>query len=367
MIDRRHVIAGGLSLTAAPPLADQTLAQVAAARGIAYGAALRETDDIWKPEHAAFLKRNVALYVPGTAALPDHVQGVEGIYTLDPLSRFVARAHEDGKAFRVHVLLYPKRDRPWVAQAVTPANWREMMAAHFKAVRSVPGIAAASNIDVVNEVLSGAYPDTNGYRPNAWFAAAGGADYIVHAFKTARTLWPRTPLYFCQDESEQITDGWRRRHTKFILQALEAALKAGAPIDGYNAQSHLTFRAGFSAQALQDFFTAITKTLGLKLIIGEMDVRTGFAAGRMEDTPRATAYGAQAYDALAADYVKRYLEVALPFLSGNQLITWGVTDADSSWRQSETPDERPLPWDSAYQAKPMQTAMREALIRYAGR
>lgn len=368
---RRHLLAalglavpslGLLGGLARPSRDGPTLRSAARSRGLTFGTALRETDDVWRPERAEFLKANADLYVPGVAALPDHIQREAGRFTLGPLTRFIARAEADAKAFRLHALLYPKRDRPSVVAAIDSGNWRRQMDVHFEAIRSVPGAGRAASIDVVNELVSASASDTDGYRPNAWYRAAGGPQYIVHAFRKARELWPDTPLYFCIDQTEQITDGWHRRHVAHVLAALADALEAGAPIDGLNTQGHLTFRIGFDAEAFDAYMQTVTRRLGLKVIIGEFDVRTGFSRGLLEDTPMPAAYSIRAYDARAAELGRQYLAAALPYATGGELVTWGLADVDSSWeRPPVPPGERPLPWDRNYRPKALHAAMIAAL------
>jgi endo-1,4-beta-xylanase len=359
-------LSGGSGAQIAPPPARSDsvpLAGYAMTKNIRFGTALREGDKIWALERAAFLKSQANTYVPGTAALPDYIRGADGSFTTAPLARFLRRAKDDGKFARLHVLHYPKRDRDVVTKSLSRTSWRGILERHFEVIRSVPGAGEVQSIDVINEVVSATYPATEGYRPNAWYAVAGD-EYISHAFKVARALWPDASLYFCQDDTEQITDGWRRRHARYVLQALQRALDAGAPIDGYNAQSHLSIRAGFAPTELEQFFATITQSLHLKLIIGELDVRTGYSPGRFTDTRPPMAYAPEELDRVTAELVSKYLKVSLPYLSGGELITWGLTDADNSWtRPPVPPGERPLPWDADFRPKPMLTAIMAALSK----
>jgi GH35 family endo-1,4-beta-xylanase len=347
------------------------LADVALSQNIVFGSAVQSAANLAKPGPGGvgtlgeFIKFHSDVYVPGVAMLPQHIQYSHGVFDTSLLEAFLSKVQADGKSWRGHVLLYPAKDRPWVSSVVNSGNWQAEMDAHFEAIAEVPGVQTCINLDVVNELLSATTND--GYRHNTWYNAVSGdaPEYIAYAFQKARALWPQTPLYFCHDHTEQITDGYHTDHTTNILNCIEACLDRGAPIDGFNQQAHLTYRLGFNPTKLRDFLSDL-RSLGLNIIIGELDARTGYQQGIQEDTPAPSAYASTAaYDAVGADLIRRYLDVALPFVaeSGGQLLCWGLSDIDHSWMSSPNPPgERPLPWDSTYLAKPQYSAIRNALL-----
>jgi endo-1,4-beta-xylanase len=362
-----------LSAPSSETKSNRGLIAAARAAGVTYGVAIQSDRRISKsgPDGkgtlADFIRGHSELYVPGIAFLPEHFQPKEDVFDLSLANAFIRRARADQKQFRIHCMLYPGHDPAWVHGRINRDNWREKMDLHFEVMAAVPGIKDAVNIDVVNELMEANQKATDGYRPNAWYKAAGGPDYIPYAFKKARSLFPDMPLYWCHDHTEQITDRYHVEQVAYVLSALERALKAGAPIDGYNMQGHLQFRLGFDAKRLHDFLNDITSNLGLKVIIGELDCRTGYIIGRQTDTPLPNSYSPDEYDSKAADLVKKFLHVALPFVrdSGKQLLTWGISDIDSSWEAATAqniPDsERPLLFDHAYRPKPMRDALYASL------
>lgn len=357
------------------PLGEQKkIAAAARAAGITFGVAIQSDTRISKPGPegkgtlADFIRENSELYVPGIAFLPEHFQPKEGYFNVGMANAFIKRAKADRKQFRIHSMLYPGHDPSWVYQAVNRDNWREKMDLHFEVMAAVPGIHDCVNLDVVNELMEANQKDTDGYRPNAWYKAAGGPDYVTYAFKKARSLFKDKPLYWCHDHTEQITDGYHVRQVAYVLAALERALEAGAPIDGYNMQGHLQFRLGFDEKRLRDFLKDLTSNLGLKLIIGELDCRTGYIIDRQTDTRLPKDYSAEEYDSKAADLVERFLNVSLPFVkdTGKQLLTWGIADVDNSWEpgtaQNIPVNERPLLFDYSFRPKPMHEAVRTSLL-----
>ncbi|SIR11566.1 Endo-1,4-beta-xylanase, GH35 family [Rhizobium sp. RU20A] len=355
------------------PDGPKMIASVAKAAGITYGVAIQSDRRLGKippsgeETLADFIRAHSELYVPGIAFLPEHFQPKEGYFSTAMASAFIKRAEADNKQFRVHCMLYPGHDPSWVHSQLNKDNWREILDLHFDGIAAVPGVQQAVNIDVVNELMDANEVYTNGYRPNSWYKAAGGPEYITYAFKKARSLFKDTPLYWCHDHTEQITDGYHILQVRFMLNALERALKAGAPIDGYNMQGHLQFRLGFDERQLNNFLSDLTRNLGLKIIIGELDCRTGYVIGRQTDTRLPDQYSPSEYDQKAADLVKRFLGVSLPFVrdTGRQLITWGIADIDSSWgpgtAQNIPQNERPLPFDAKFRPKLMYAAMLAAL------
>lgn len=348
---------GGTGLSAGA-----TVRSVAAAKGIAFGAALPPAATLAaNPDYAALLQREASLYVADTDMQPSRIQNVEGVFTFTAADGFAARAVADGKRFRIHQLLYAVRDMAWVnTTTVHAGNWRSKIDAHFEAVAGRWWSQLAANIDVVNEVMDAAETATGGYRPNTWYQAAGGPAYITYAFQKARALWPHTPLFVCHDHTEQITDGYHQTHTANILALLESQLAAGAPIDGLNTQAHLTIRLGFDPVKLRSFLSGVA-SLGLKIMIGELDIRTGYKAGTQEDTPPPSAYAIDTYDRRAADIVKRYLDIALPFVGDQPVVCWGLSDRISPWVPPDAEaGERPHPFDITLQPKPLYRALRAA-------
>jgi endo-1,4-beta-xylanase len=354
--DERHVQpAAGFSAAA-------ELRSIAAAKGICFGAALPPADKLAaNPDYAALLRREAAIYVADTDMQPSRIQDVEGVFTFAAADGFAARALSEGKRFRLHQLLYAVRDMAWVnTTTVNAGNWRQKIDAHFEAVAARWWAQLAVNIDVVNEIMDAAETATGGYRPNTWYQAAGGPAYLTYAFQKARTLWPQTPLFVCHDHTEQITDGYHDSHAANILSMLESRLADGAPIDGLNTQAHLTIRLGFDPVKLRNFLSDVA-SLGLKIMIGELDIRTGYKAGSQEDTPPPSSYSATFYDQRAADIVKRYLDIALPFVGNEPVLCWGLSDRISPWVPPDAAEgERPHPFDETLQKKPLYRAIRAA-------
>ncbi len=354
----------------------QSARQIAAARGIRFGTQFVVSDYQANAAYAALIRAYSDHYV--TSMSPQSVQPNDGVFTFASADAFADIAAADGKSWRFHTLMYPSKDASWVTTAtVTPANWRARIDAHFEAIAARPWGQVPFSFDVVNEVMNGFTAKSglrtiqnNGSVTIPWVPAAEGnpytrpgypamaepgATYILYAFVKARQLWPTTPLYFCHDQTEMvnpISPGYTRQENANILAILSALLAAGAPIDGVNIQGHLTLSRTFYPAEFKAFLAGI-KALGLKIMVGEHDVRAG-----NENGVAAANCSTFEYDRQIADLSKRFLDVILPFLDGGEFLTWGVSDLIHAWDAGE----RPLPYDASFAAKPMLTSIRNALL-----
>ena len=93
--------------------------------------------------------------------------------------------------------------------------------------------------------------------------------------------------------------------------------------------------------------------MGYKLLITEFDVKD-----------KALPSDIAKRDAGVADYARRYFDVMLDYDELGDILAWGMVDK-FSWLQGFTPRDdglevRCLPFDSAYQAKPLRAALAES-------
>lgn len=321
--------------------------------------------EAYLPGLRELLTRHADIWVFDNDFQPAAIQRAQGTFDLAPATAAVARAHAAGVAWHLHVLAYPTHDMPWVNETtLTAATYKDVIDAHLDAIASIPGVQTAYSIDVTNELFDGNGTLPGGYRPNQWYAATvpgtvpssapnpgvfDGPDWVAHLFLKAREKFPGVPLYFCHDQTEQITSAYHVAHNASILNFLTKGLEAGLPIDGFNMQGHLALARGFDAPKLRAFLRDV-KALGLKIMIGELDCRAG-DDGFAQLTP-------YEYDCRCADLIARFLDVALDFLEpGDPVLSWGMSDIRHPWAAGE----RPLPFDAFYQPKQQYAAIRDAL------
>ncbi|WP_279478021.1 endo-1,4-beta-xylanase [Aureimonas sp. SK2] len=362
-----------------------TVRDIARRQGIAFGTSIQSPALMNAPGPAGFptridwLSANTDVFVPGFVMMPDNFNPSLGTFQTGAAAAFVADARARGKAWRGHCAYYPKRDiGSWVDSYLqaNPGQWQALQHARIDALASVPGIKTASNFDVINEVFSPGSTNPGGWRNSPWTVAAGSfTTPAVSAFQKMRDVLPNVKRYWCQDASEQLASTTFLNHANNIVAGIESCMNLGAPVDGYAMQAHLTYRLGFdnqSATRLRAFCRSLTETLGLELIVSELDLRTGYGDGILDpygqiDTRPPSGYTVPQYDMIGQDITKRFLDTVLPFVKasgGNQFLSWTLDDGYNSWTEAygQPPGERPCPYTDTFQPKPQLAAIRNALL-----
>lgn len=374
----------GTSYNKALPLS-RSVKDIAALRCIQFGSVLSVSDYNADASLRQALRDYCDIYV--TSNSPSTNWTASGSWSWGNMDAFVAIADADQKSWRYHTVIYPAKEPAWINTTnITAANWKAEMESQFAALASRPYAQQMTSIDVINEVCRG---DNAGDPANIyglrkikndtvtaipWYPAATanpfampgypamadpGATYVLYAFYLARQYFPNIPLYFCHDQTEQVQltrwGGWpafsRQLHTN-ILNLLTALKAAGAPIDGVNFQGHLVFTRSTPSAEFRSYLQSV-KSLGLKFIIGELDVRSGQTDGNDPAN-----YSTTEYNRVQAEMTKSYLDIAVPLIDGGEFLTWGVSDLYQAWETGE----KPLPYDDNFVAKPMLTAIRNSLL-----
>jgi endo-1,4-beta-xylanase len=129
-----------------------------------------------------------------------------------------------------------------------------------------------------------------------------------------------------------------------VLKLLERLKSKGTPVHAFGMQSHLLgHETRFNPQKLRDFFRNVA-SLGLKIMITEMDV-----------ADKSLPLDIQVRDRIVAGVYEDYLSVALDEKAVIAVITWGLSDKYSWLNEFQPrPDRkpvRPLPLDAQMQPK----------------
>lgn len=333
------------------PLHNFTLIRdAAAARGLRFGTAFK-LDHVQNDEdYANLIREQASMVSPDADNAPASIQPEQGEFDWTRPDGAAKWASDNGLPMRLHMLNYPAHDFPWAnAETVTADTWRGLIDDHFEAIAARPWASDVVSIDVSNELADPTQSD--GFRRHVWFDA-GGEEWLIHCFEKARALWPKTPLYLCQDLQEQVMPGYDIFGA--FLKVVDVLLSAGAPITGVNLQGHLTLSRGWDGVAFRNHLKAL-RSRGLRIIAGEIDVRTGNTGDFVPAN-----YSNASYDRAAASLLSRYLSVVLPFVDGGELHVWGLADAYNPWGASE----RPNLFDSDLALKPqLYDAVLEQLAR----
>ncbi len=205
--------------------------------------------------------------------------------------------------------------------------------------------------DVVNEAIEPNDKRTDGLRKTPWLNFLG-SDYIEMAFKTAARSDPKALLVYNDYGLEyDLPDHEAKRIA--VLKLLEHLKSRGTPIHALGMQSHLpSHETKFNPQKLRTFLQDVA-SLGLKIMITELDV-----------SDKELAVDIDVRDRIVAGVYEDYLSVVLDEPAVIAVTTWGLSDR-YTWLQKESPRSdraavRPLPLDANFQRKLAWNAMARA-------
>jgi endo-1,4-beta-xylanase len=363
VIRRRLALAGmgALAGCAAPPARAQEapLRQLARARGMVFGTAVRADLLASDPALAALVAREAELLVPEWEGKWDALQPEEGRFDFAPLQAIIAFAQRHQQRVRGHALIWHIATPAWLDAALRdgPNRAAALMEAHFTAVlrETRPAIR---DWDVLNEVISNPPGSDNpsategDLRPTPWLAALGPG-YLERALRLARQLDPTLRLTLNDYGVEADTPHAEAKRQR-LLRVVRGLIQRNAPLDAIGIQAHLQMRDPFRPEPFIAFLRAL-RELGLAVLITELDVRE----------PDQLAPSLAERDVAVADYTQRFLSAAAAG-GARTILTWGLTDRDS-WLVKEAGVARQdgqltrgLPFDDALRPKPMRDAIARA-------
>lgn len=351
MMTRRALLAAGACALALPAeSAAPSLRDLAAARGLVYGAAAASYE-LRDADFPPLLAREAAMLVPEYEMKRHVVEPREGAFDFSGVDTLLAFARAHGMAMRGHPLVWHAANPPWLEDAVRARRDGRLITAY---VARVAGRYRGQlhSIDVVNEALA---EDGGGLRDSFWLQTFG-PHYIDLAFHTARAADPDALLVYNDYGCEAGSDDRKRAS---CLKLLDGLLARGVPVAAVGLQAHLSaFGPRVDQKKLATFLREI-EARGLAILITEMDVDDEGGSWDTETRDRAV-----------ADEAARFLEVALESRALKTLLTWGLTDRYldppqslhlklMGWR------DRRLPYDATLNPKPLRDALARALQRHA--
>jgi endo-1,4-beta-xylanase len=315
-------------------------------RGIGYGTAA-SSYQLRDHAFATVLAREAEILVPEYELKRGVIEQTRGRFDFLGCDALVQFAGARGMAVRGHPLVWHKRNPGWLDEALL--NWRDpdLLAGY---VSKVVGHFRGSihSWDVVNEAIAPADGRRDGLRESLWLKAFGPG-YIDTAYHAARAADPTAMLVY-NDWGCEAGAPDNDRFRAATLTFLEQSLARGVPIDALGLQGHLS---AFGTQVDQDKlarFLGDVKSLGLRILVTELDVDD--SGGPLE---------ADARDRAVADATRRFLDVMLANRATVAVLTWGLSDRfldPPGWRQRlEGYTPRMLPLDSELNRTPMWHAM----------
>ena len=251
---------------------------------------------------------------------------------------------------RGHTLVWHSALPKWFSSTVNANNARQFMVDHITTVvRHYAG--KVHSWDVVNEAIFPPDGQPGGMRNSPWYHFLG-PDYVEIALQAASCADPDALLVLNQNYLEYDSDRADRCRTD-TLSLLRKLKESGTPIHALGTQAHLVGgNSTFNARKYNAFLNDVA-SLGLKLLITELDVDD--SAFPDDTTTR---------DRMVAETYHDFLSLVLGNPALIAVLTWGLSDKytwldDSDPRTDGTP-QRPLPLDSQYHRKPAWYAISNA-------
>jgi endo-1,4-beta-xylanase len=328
----------------------------------AYSAANADAGSFANPNFAALLKADCTVLVPENELKWEAIRPSATGFDFTRIDAMLAFAQANTIAVRGHTLLWYLQERfpQWLRThdfGTDPrTEARRLVREHVQTVtRRFAG--TIQSWDVVNEAI---VPATGALRTNALSMAVGGDTSLLDlAFVTAREELPTAELVY-----NDYMDSGTPNHRQGVLTLLKGFRDRGIPVDTLGIQSHLGFYSADSAQGIATYnrdnmkpFLDQVVAMGYKLKVTELDVNDAQREGTIA-----------ARDADSAVLVRSWLDMMMGYPQLNEVLTWGLNDK-YSWLQSaefgarrDGLPKRPLPYDAAFQPKPMRQAIVDAFM-----
>jgi endo-1,4-beta-xylanase len=235
-------------------------------------------------------------------------------------------AQENNMMFRGTPLVWHKLYPKWMkAKLDDPTTTRKEIEAILEThistiVRRYAG--KTHSWEVINEPIApGDRPD--GLRVTPWLRHMG-VDYIDFAFRVAAEADPKAILVL-NEFAIEYRDRYQERKRNSLLKLLEQLKARGTPIHALGMQSHLSGdRPPSALKPLRQFLSDVA-SLGLKILITELDVEDKRLPANRDFRDR-----------LVASVYSDYLSIVLDEKAVIGVITWGLSDR-YTWLTQNSP------------------------------
>jgi endo-1,4-beta-xylanase len=323
------------------------LGQRAGMKGLIYGAAVREYALASDRELADAVVRECAMIVPEWELKWNYLRPTSDSFDFGPADWLFNFAQTHGLLFRGHTLIWHEALPAWFGSVINSGNAEEFFREHITTVvKHYQG--KIHSWDVVNEAIHPPDGRADGLRNTPWLTWLG-KDYIDLAFRTAAAADPNALLVYNDfDMDYDIAKDEAKRNA--VLKLLESLKSQGTPIHALGIQAHLSGdETRFNPDKLRKFLSDVA-SLGLKIMITEMDVRDHKLP---LDIPTR--------DRVIAGVYQDYLDAVLDEPAVIAVLNWGLSDR-YTWlsKFAPRPDQqpvRPLPLDDKMQRKLAWNAM----------
>jgi endo-1,4-beta-xylanase len=322
-----------------------SLKQRAANKGLIYGTSTNNISIFQDGQYAAAIVKDCSMIVPewefkwtaGSAKLRPNPENFD-FTAADKMTNF---AVSHNLLLRGHTLVWHESLPDWFDEKVNSKNAEQLLTKHIQTV--VKRYAGKIHSwDVVNEAIAIDDQLPNGLRKTPWLNFLG-SDYIELAFRLTAATDPHALLVYNElglDYDGQIYD---ERRTA-VLKLLQHLKSQGTPIHALGIQAHLSpINNKFNPEKLRQFLRDVA-SLGLKILITEMDVSD-------KDLP----LDITVRDHIIAGVYEDYLSAVLDEKAVISVVTWGLSDKytwlNEFYPRNDGKPSRPLPLDAQMQRK----------------
>jgi endo-1,4-beta-xylanase len=249
---------------------------------------------------------------------------------------------------RGHTLVWHESNPGWLEPALTnKAVAEKILADHIKTVvgRYAGRIA---HWDVVNEPIQEDDKKPRALRDSLWLRALGPA-YFDIAFHAAEAADPKA-LRVLNEFGIDYGIDWQIRKRAELLDLCADLVHRKVPIQAVGLQAHLDAgELNIDQNGLAKFVADIA-SLGLKVIVTELDVRDQRLPASIP-----------ARDIAVAAHARAWLDAVLPNKAVLGVLSWGLSDR-ASWLNDKFPradglPQRPLPLDADLNRKKLWAAI----------
>ena len=332
------------------------LREVAASRGLIFGAAIPKKNLFADPLFSRLVARQCGILVPELELKWEVLRPAPDQFDFSGGDWLYEYTQINHMRFRGHTLVWEAAMPAWFANTVNARNAKSLLLEHISTV--VKHYAGRMHSwDVVNEGFRIEDGRPDGLKSTPWLQFIG-PQYIEDAFHAANEADPAAALYYNENWLEPETDASETKR-RAVLALLRSLKKRGVPIHGLGIQSHIFADANVTGPNYGRFLQEVAD-LGLAITISELDVRDKNLPANAEVRDRA----------IAKQYYE-YLSFVLKCKTVKAVLTWGLSDR-YTWiaRSQPRPDGvpvRPLPYDANLDPTPARWAVQRALEQAVAR
>ncbi len=345
------------SASAQPDVAVAALNNRARARGLFYGAAVSNDMLVKDPGTMARIAAECGMVVAESSFKWADLHPKSGQYDFTRSDALMDWAISHNIRVRGHTLVWHEGNPDWLAGALAEGGGAKLMREH---IRAVAGRYAGrlAHWDVVNEAINPVDKQQHGLRATPWLKALGPS-YIDIAFNAVAEADPAALRVLNEFGVDYALD-WQEGRRVALLKLLGDMLKRGVPVQAVGLQAHLDASITQLDQTILSRFVNDITSMGLKVIVTELDVRDDRLPADIASR-----------DIAVASHARAWLDAVLPNPAVLGVLSWGITDR-RSWLNDIFPrpdglPQRALPLDADLNRKRLWAALADSLDAAPGR